>query len=328
MKHDSPSKLESREEWRAHGRDAEKPSQLPAKGWKDVALRVKSEVAEDDIATVSAALAFYAMLAVFPGLVALISLYGLFADPVDVERQINSVAVLLPGEARTMLEQQLHGLVASSSGGLGLGAVFGILGALWSASSGVASLIAAINKAYDEKETRGFFKLRGLALAFTLGHVLFAIVALGLIALVPVLLGSLATSLQPLIDLGRWPFLAFSVVLGLSLLYRYAPNRDRARWRWVTWGSGVATIVWLLASAAFSLYVSNFGNYDKTYGTLGSVIVLLLWFYVSAFAILLGAEINSELEAQTAKDSTIGPNKPLGHRGASKADELGDIQTA
>lgn len=314
--------------WDAHGRDAHKPSAVPWRGWKDILLRVKSEVVADDISTQAAALAFYGMLAVFPALVALVSIYGLLADPADVERQLNALAVVLPGAARDVISAQLHALVTNSSGSLGIGALAGIVGALWSASSGVASLIKGINLAYDEKETRGFFKTRGLALLFTIALIAFVTVAFALVAVLPGILGVHEGPIAWALSIARWPFLAAGVLLGLGVLYRYAPDRERARWRWVTWGSAIAAVVWLLASVGFSVYVSNFGNYDKTYGTIGGVIVLLLWFYVSSFVILLGAEINSEIEAQTAQDSTDGPPKPLGHRGANKADVLGDIQTA
>jgi membrane protein len=313
--------------WHAHGREADKPSQVPPRGWKDIALRIKNEVKQDNVGSLAAGLAFYAMLAVFPGLVALVSMYGLIFDPADVEKQVASFSVMLPGSARELLEAQLHQLVANSPSSLGIGAALGIAGALWSASSGVASLIKGINIAYDEPEKRGFFKLRGLALLFTLAVIVLAIVALALIAVLPGLLGSLQGPVQSLVKIGRWPVLALGVLLVLAVLFRYAPDREKPRWRWVTWGSAIATIVWLLASAGFSLYVSNFANYDKTYGTLGSVIVLLLWFYVSSFVVLLGAEINAEIEAQTAKDSTTGPAKHMGQRGATKADYLGKAQT-
>lgn len=314
--------------WEAHGRSAKKPSGVPPRGWKDILLRVKSEVVADDISTQAAALAFYGMLAIFPALVALVSVYGLLADPVDVERQLNALAVLLPGAARDVVSGQLHAIVTNSSGSLGLGAIAGIFGALWSASSGVASLIKGINLAYDEKETRGFFKTRGLALLFTIALILFVTVAFALVAVLPGILGVHEGPIAWALSIARWPFLAAGVLLGLGVLYRYAPDRERARWRWVTWGSAIAAVIWLVASIGFSVYVSNFGNYDKTYGAIGGVIVLLLWFYVSSFVILLGAEINSEIEAQTAQDSTDGPPKPLGHRGAAKADVLGEVRTA
>ncbi len=310
------------------GRAADAPGDVPAKGWKDVAARVKGELKDDQVPLLSAGVAFYLLLALFPALAALVSMYGLFADPSEVSRQVSDLTGTLPQDAQSLITDQLE-KVTEQEQGLGLTVAVSIAAALWAASSGVKHLIGAINAAYDEKETRKFLKLRGLALALTVGGVFFAAVALGVIAVLPNLadrlpFGSLG---QVLVQVASYVGLAIGFAVGLAVLYRFAPDRDAPKWRWVSWGAAIATVVWILGSIAFSVYVSNFGSYGETYGSIGAVIVLMLWLAVTAFAIILGAEINSELEAQTAKDSTVGHPEPMGTRGAVKADEVGESPT-
>lgn len=273
--------------------------------WKKVLARVWKEMIDDKVSDIAASLAYYAMLAVFPALIGLTSIYGMLFDPADVQRQINELSGALPWSARQLLATQLKEIVRASETAQGFGLLLSIVGVLWSASSGTSALIEAINTAYDENETRNFFKQRALALAFTLGFILSAVIAFGIIAVLPSFLDNLGLGPigQTVVAIGRWPSLALLVIVGLSLLYRYAPNRRRARWQWINWGSIIAAIIWTLASILFSLYVTSFGSYNKTYGTLGGVIVLLLWFYVSGFVILLGAEVNAELEHRAPKDS-------------------------
>ncbi len=307
------------------GRSAEVPSEIPARGWKDVAMRVYAEMKDDNLTTIAAAMTYYGVLALFPALIAVIALYGLLADPADVQAQIEDLADLLPASASEIVTTQVSDLAAGSGAALGLGFVVSMVAALWSVSSGVAALTKAINLAYDETETRSFVKLRILALGLTLGLVLFVIVAVFVITALPAVLDALGVSagMISMTTWLRWPLLGLALLVALAAFYRWAPNRDPARWRWVTWGALFATIVWLAASALLNVYVSRFGSYNETYGTLGGVIVLLLWMFVSALIVLLGAELDSELEAQTRHDTTTGLPQPMGSRNAVKADELG-----
>jgi membrane protein len=306
------------------GRDADRPGDVPAAGWKDVALRVKGEIKEDQVPLMSAGVAFYLLLALFPALAALVSLYGLFADPDQVAQQVTDLTGALPEEAQSLITDQLERITGETQG-IGVTLAVSIAAALWAASSGVKHLIGAVNAAYDERETRKFLKLRGLSLALTVGAILFATVAIGVIAVLPALADELPFGSvgQTLVQVGSYIGLAIGFACGLAVLYRYAPDRDAPRWQWVSWGAAIATVVWILGSVAFSVYVSNFGSYGETYGSIGAVIVLMLWLMVTAFAVILGAEINSELEAQTAKDSTVGQPEPMGVRDAVKADNLG-----
>jgi membrane protein len=307
------------------GRAADGPGDLPATGWKDVAMRVKGEVKDDQVPLLSAGVAFYLLLALFPALAALVSLYGLFADPAQVSQQVSDLTGTLPQEAQSLITDQLEKITEEEQG-IGVTLAVSIVAALWAASSGVKHLIGAVNAAYDERETRKFLKLRGLSLALTVGAVAFAAVALGVIAVLPAVAEELPFGSvgRTLVQIGSYVGLALGFAVGLAVLYRFAPDRDAPRWRWVSWGAAIATVVWLLGSVAFSVYVSNFGSYGETYGSIGAVIVLMLWLAVTAFAIILGAEVNSELEAQTARDSTVGHPEPMGARGAVKADHLGE----
>jgi membrane protein len=306
------------------GGEAEKPSQIPAKGWKEVLLRTKQQIKEDNVTLLAAGVAFYLFLALFPALIAAVTIYGLVADPQQVEEQIGSVADTLPQEAAALLETQLKDIATASSAALGWGLVASLGGALFAASGGVQNLINAVNVAYDEEETRGFLKLRGLALLMTLGAVLFLAVAVGLIAVLPVVLNALNLGAVALVavQIARFAGLIVAVAVALAIIYRYAPDRDNPKLRWVGLGSLVATVLWVLGSLAFSLYVSNFGSYGKTYGALAGVVVLLLWLWLTSLIVLIGAEINSETEMQTAEDTTEGPEKPMGERDAVKADSV------
>lgn len=315
---------ETNEADRARGREADRPIAIPAKGWKEVLLRVKREIGADRVGAVAGSVAFFGILAIFPALIALVSVYGLVADPADVQAQVASAATMLPSSARELLVSQLEGMVGSSQTSLGLGVVLAVLGALWSSSSGMKALMEAINVAYDETEERGFFKLRGQAIALTLGSLVVLAVIFGLLTALPALFErvSLGATGEALVGYGRWPLMGLLVMLWLAVLYRHGPSRNEAKWRWVSWGSFAATVLWLGGTALFSFYVSRFGSYNETYGAIGGVIVFMLWLYLSAFVVLLGAELNSELEHQTAVDSTVGEPKPMGEREAVKADTV------
>ena len=314
------------ERHRGRGRDADDPTDIPAAGWKDIFARVRTEAKEDGVTLMSAGVAFYALLALVPGLVALISIYGLVAKPSDVKNQITSTLSAAPREARDLVTSQLESIVSSAGGGAVFGAVIGIVTALWSASSGVGHLVGAINRAYDEKETRNFLKLKAISLALTVAAILFVVVAFGIIALLPPLLAATGLGAPGRIIIGvlRWVLLLTGMALGLAVVYRYGPDRDQPRWRWVSPGAIVAAVTWVIGSLLFSLYTANFGKYNQTYGSLGAVVILLLWLFLTSLVVILGAEINAELERQTARDTTEGRDEPMGARNATAADTLGE----
>lgn len=307
------------------GRGAKHPGQIPAKGWRDIVYRIKDGLVNDNVSIIAAGVAFYALLAIFPALAALLSTYGLIANPADVQQQLNALSGILPAEARTLLNQQLSDIASRSGAALSVGVIVGLLITLWSASKGIMNLITALNIVYDEKEKRGFLELNGLALLSTAGAVVFAVLALGLIVALPALLGNLGLpeQIRTWVEWLRWPLLVLFVMIGLAVIYRYGPSRSKPRWRWVSWGAVVATLLWIVGSALFSFYVSHFGSYNETYGSVGAVVILMMWFYLSAYVVLLGAELNAEMEHQTCEDSTEGGSQPLGERGAYVADTVG-----
>ncbi|HEX6103001.1 MAG TPA: YihY/virulence factor BrkB family protein [Alphaproteobacteria bacterium] len=308
------------------GRDATAPSQIPKAGWRDILLRVKAEIADDHVSVIAAGVAFYGLLALFPAIAALIGVAGLMLDPAAIEGQLAQAAAMLPEDAAQILQDQAQA-VAQDSGGTATFAVIGGLAlALYSASSGMRTLMEGMNIAYDEEEKRGFVRLYATALALTALLIVGAVVALGALLVLPALLGAvgLGSTFEALLSFGRWPVLAVLMVLGLAVIYRYAPSRENARWRWITPGSVVATVLWLVGSLAFSIYVRNFGSYNETYGSIGGVIILLMWLWLSAFIVLLGAELNAEMEHQTKRDTTTGGEQPMGRRGARMADSVGE----
>lgn len=307
------------------GRGARHPGEIPSAGWRDVLLRVKDEQAADNMSIVAAGVAFYFLLSIFPALAATVSIWGLFVDPQTIPRQLEPVSGLLPADAYGILEQQLVSLSQRPGQGLGFAALLGIVIALWSASNGVKSLMTALNIAYEETEGRGFIRYNLTALVLTLGAIVMVPLSLAIVAAIPAVLGVLGPGggIEWLIRLARWPLVALLVMAALAVLYRYGPHRARPRWEWVSWGAVAATTVWLFGSIAFSIYVSNFGSYDETYGSFGAIVILLLWFNLSAYVVLLGAELNAEMEHQTAHDTTTGREAPLGARGARMADTVG-----
>ncbi len=304
------------------GATAQAPQQIPPRGWWQLARRAWRETRDDNVPLLAAGVAFWLFLSLFPSVIALITVYGLVTDPEQAARQVEQFAVALPEEARRTLTEQLQAIASARSDALTFGLVASLLGALWGASTGTMNLIKAINIAYDETEKRGFLKLRAIALLSTLGTLLFVAASLALVAAVPVLLDELGlgTAGRLASQVLRWGGLVLLVVVALALLYRYAPNRDAARIKWVSVGAGVATVVWVAASAGFSLYVSRFGSYNETYGTVAGVIVLMLWLYLTSLIVLVGAELNAEAEHQTGSDTTSGEPRPMGERGAYVAD--------
>jgi membrane protein len=304
------------------GETAERPSEIPPRGWLVVLRRVWDQVDRDNMLLVAAGCAFYAMLALFPAITALVSIYGLVADPSQVQQQMSSLEGILPQQALDLISTQANSVAGGAGNILGWSAALALLFALYTASSGVRSLFTALNIAYEEHEQRGFLQLYLLALAFTLGGVLALAVGLGVIVVLPVALGYLP--LGPIggiaVRIGSWAVLLVLLLLGLAVTYRFGPSRAKPRWRWVTPGSAVAALLWGAGSLAFSWYVANFASYNETYGVLGGVIILLMWLYLSALVILLGAELNAELELQTRRDTTTGESRPMGRRKAYVAD--------
>jgi membrane protein len=306
------------------GERAETPAQIPPTGWLQVVRRALKEAAADNVPMLAGGVAYFAFLAVFPALIAAISLYGLIADPATVAEQLRSIAAVLPESAQPLIADQLNSVVSASGGALTIGLIVSVVAALWSASGGTGNLIKAINIAYDEDEHRGTIKLRAIALALTVGAIVFVLLTLGLVAVVPIVLDALPFGVlgRVLTQVVRWVLLIGIVVAALAVVYRVAPDRDAPRFRWVSVGALTATVLWVLGSVGFSLYVNFFGNYNKTYGAVAGVVVLMLWLYLTSYIVLLGAEINAESERQTRADTTRGPSQPMGARGADAADTL------
>lgn len=304
------------------GRGATSPTDIPAAGWKLVLLRTKEQVKSDNVTILAAGVAFYLMLALVPTLAAAVSLYGLVADPSQVAEQVNEFSAALPRDAEQLLEEQLESITAGSTTGLGVRFVIALVLALWSASKGAKAMIEATNVAFDEDETRGFLRLRLLALAFTVGGIVVMVGGLAMIAVFPRIGGDEGSTGRLVATIVRWPLLAVAMMVALAALYRFAPDRADPRWRWVSPGAAVSTLLWLAGSGLFALYADRFGNFNKTYGSLGAVVVLMLWLFLTGFIVILGAELNAEAERQTAYDTTTGRSQPLGGRDAYAADTV------
>lgn len=306
------------------GRDAKTPVDIPRAGWKDVLWRTLQQVGEDDVISVARSIAFSGMLALFPALAAFVSIYGLFADAAAAREHLAILAGVVPTEALTLIGDQIVRLASANGAGLSLTAAFGILISLWSANAGMKSLFRGLNIAFEEEEKRGFLVLNLVTLAFTVGMVLFFAVAIAGVIALPIALQFVgADSVLPLLSLLRWPALLILLMGGLAVLYRYGPSRSRPRWRWVSWGAATAAVLWVAVSLLFSWYLTNVADYQATYGSLGAVFGFLIWLWLSSVVVLMGAELNSEMEHQTARDSTTGAPLPMGRRGAAVADHVG-----
>lgn len=306
------------------GRLAAKPSDIPARGWRDILRRTFGRLSEDNLSIVAAGMAFYAFTAMVPALAATIAIYALLNDPATVTGQIESMSHVLPEQARPILHDQLVRLTADNQSA-GWSAVIGVGIALFGAMKAMVALMTGLNIAYHESERRGVVKLYGSALLLTLSGIVGIILAVSLIAVVPSVLRVLGVdgAAQTAFAILRWPLLAALFAFALAVVYRYAACRDKPRWRWVSWGAAIATLLWLLGSAAFSHYVARFGDFEGTYGSLGAIVAMLMWLFLTAYVILLGAELDAEMERQTVRDTTTGPEEPMGNRGAHAADTLG-----
>ena len=314
----------------SRGREAESPQDISTRGYKDVLWRAWRGISEKNLFLVAGGATYSVLVALFPGLLALVSVYGLFFDRAQVGKQVAALSGMLPQAAQKLIEDELQQIVSSSHSALGFGAIVGLLFALWSASRGMSGLMSALDIAYSQEEKRGFFKFNLVAIVLTLGLLVFGIIAIVLVAVLPAVVTSVSASawFKWLVVIVEWPVLMIVVMTALSILYRFAPDRHPAKLKWLTPGAAAATLLWIVGSILFSIYVSNFANYNATYGSLGAVIVLLTWLYLSSVLVLLGAEINNELERQTRKDTTVEPPKPLGQRGAYSADTVGEASDA
>lgn len=308
------------------GRRAASPAEIPKRGWKDILLRTKSEFSEDQALLIAAGVTFYTLLALFPGIAAFVSLYGLFADVNEVERHLQLLAFILPPAALNFIGAEMVRIATANTGGQSLAFAGGLLLSIWSAKGAMDALMTGLNIAYEERERRGYLRRTLVALAFTLGLLAFAIMAIGLLAARPAIETFVGRQAGMIFGWISWPALLVMLTLGLALLYRFGPSRDPVQWKWITWGSAGVIVFWLAASALFSAYVGAFAHYDKTYGSLGAVIGFMMWIYLSAVVLLAGAELNSEIEHQTAVDTTVGEPRPMGFRRAKMADTLGAAQ--
>lgn len=306
----------------AGGGTATSPEGIPAGGWWAILKRTFAQIGSDRVLAVAAGVTFYGLLAIFPALTAFISLYGLVADPQQVIAHLAVLETVMPMAAFDLLREQALRLVGNGGQELSLALLASVGLSLWSANAGMKAIFDALNVAYGEDEKRGFVRLNLISLAFTVGAMLFGLLAIVALVAVPVVINllPLGETLTSLLALGRWPLIAVIVMLGLAALYRFGPSRDAPQWRWVSPGAVVAAVGWLGGSVAFSWYVANFADYDETYGAIGAVIGLMSWMWLSAIVILIGAELNSESERQTWRDTTRGPPQPLGVRGADAAD--------
>jgi membrane protein len=308
-----------------HGRRSSNPLRIPWAGWKDILWRTYVRINDDRLLATAAGVVFFGLLAVFPAITALVSSYGLFADPSTIGADLQTLSLMLPEGSFQIVQDQIARVLDKGSAALGWTFLFGLALAVWSANAGVKAVIDALNVVYGEREKRSFVKLNLLSLAFTTGGIAAVLLMVGAVVAFPLALDHLGLSpdSQFIVSLARWPLMFVILLLALGTLYRHGPSRRAARWEWLSVGTLAAALLWIAGSAALSWYLSNFGNYNATYGSLGAAIGLMMWMWMSAIIVLCGAELNSELEHQTAVDTTVGHAKPLGARGAVMADRLG-----
>ena len=318
---------------RAHehgrGRHAVHPMQIPWRGWYDILWRTYREMNSDRLLSIAGGVSFFILLAIFPAITALVSAYVLVFNASTIINNLSLLNDVVPDNVLSIVHEQAARIASNSSPALSIGFDVGMLVSLWSAMSGVKAMIDAINVIYEQKESRSFIKLNLVALAFTLAGFAAFLLAIAAIVVLPLILSpiGLGSLTETLTRIARWPVLLLVLLIGLALLYRYGPDRRAARWQWVTVGSAFAAVTWIVASFLFSWNLTSFANYNATYGSLGAVVGLMIWLWISTIVVLLGAELNAEIEHQTARDSTVGKDKPLGARGAVMADTVGARQT-
>lgn len=306
-----------------HGRLSRNPLQIPFAGWKDIVVRTYQQINEDRLLATAAGVVFYGLLAIFPAVTALVSSYGLFADPSTIGDNLQSLAVMLPQGTFGIVQDQINRVLAKGTSTLGISFLTGLLMAIWSANAGMKAMIDALNVVYEEKEKRGFFKLNLVSLGFTIAGLGATLVMVAAVVAIPLLPMGHGAPAEVLIRFARWPVLGLLLLISLAILYRYGPSRAKPRWQWLSIGAITAMLLWLGGSSLLSWYLSNFGDYNATYGSLGAAIGLMTWMWMSATIVLCGAELNAEIEHQTMVDTTGGVPKPLGERGAKMADSIG-----
>lgn len=312
-----------------HSHNAEKPSDFSKKAWIDIGKRVIEQIKRDHVQITAAGVAFYFFLALFPTIVAAISLYSLVLDPTQISEDMAKLQSFLPPETFSIFKEIMNPLLSESSQTLGWSFALSILFSIWSANKGTSAIFEGINISYNEMDDRGFIRKKALTLAFTFGGIIVGIISIAAVIAFPSLIDrlQLTQTITTILNYGRWLLMAIILIFSLGILYKFAPDRDRPKFLWVSWGAGVVTILWLAGSLLFSWYVSNFGSFSNTYGSFAAVIILLLWLFLTAFIILIGAEINAEMEHQTVKDTTVGKNNPMGERGAWHADHVADSRS-
>ncbi len=310
------------------GRQATHPLQIPWKGWYDIVWRTYQEMNSDRLLSIAGGVAFFVLLAIFPAITALVSAYGLFFNTSTITNNLSLLNDVVPENVLSLVHEQANRIASNSGRALSIGLIVGFLVSLWSAMSGVKAMIDALNVINEQQEGRSFIKLNFVALVFTLVGLVAFLLAIAAVVILPLIVSpiGLESSTETLTRMGRWPILLLVLLIGLSLLYRYGPDRRAARWQWVSVGSVLAAVTWISASFLFSWYLKSFANYNATYGSLGAVVGLMIWQWLSTIVVLLGAEFNAEIEHQTARDSTVGKEKPLGVRGAVMADTVGAEQ--
>jgi membrane protein len=310
------------------GRLATTPSEIPARGWKDILLRVYQNISEHRVIALAAGVTFYTLLAIFPAIAALVAIYGLFADPATLGDKLGTLSGALPGGAIDVVRDQLTRVASQRGSALGLAFIIGLAVSLWSANAAMKSIFDTLNIVYAEREKRSFLGLNAVSLAFTAAGIAFVLIALGAMVALPPALKYLGLSnvTELVVKIARWPALFVVVSLALAFIYRFGPSRDKPQWRWISWGSAVAALAWLVASILFAWYTQNFGSYNKTYGSLGAVIGFMTWIWLSTIVILIGAELDAEMEHQTVRDTTEGPPQRMGARRATMADTIGSPQ--
>ena len=301
------------------GRRADKPSEIPARGWWDILLRMYRNFSRHRVLALAAGITYYNLLAIFPALAALVAIYGLFSDPATISAHLDQASGILPEGGLNVARDQLTRVASKGAQTLSWTFLLGLAVSLWSANAAMKSMFDTLNIVYGEDEKRGLIKLNAVSLVFTIAGIAFVLVAIAAVVALPVALNyfGLSQASDLLMRIGRWPALFLMIALVLSLVYRFGPNREAPRWRWITWGSALAAILWIAASGLFSWYTSNFGTYNETYGSLGAVIGFMVWMWISAITVLLGAELDAEMEHRTARDS---------ERGAGVADTVGRRQ--
>ena len=309
------------------GRTASSPAEIPARGWWDVLVRIYGNISDHRILAIGAGVTFYSILALFPAVAAFVSLFGLFAQPSAVLDELQRWQGVLPAGGIEIISGQVERIASSSDGSLGVAFFISLVVALWSANAGMKALFDALNIVYVETEKRSFLMLNAVSLLFTACAILLLCAAMGIVVVLPILLNYVPEGgAEMLVRYGRWPVMFIIITVALAVLYRYGPSRERAQWRWLSIGSIFAASAWLLASMAFSWYAANFGSYNETYGSLGAIIGFMSWIWISSVVILIGAELNAEAEHQTVEDTTTGMERPLGMRGATMADTIGEAQ--